>query len=377
MPATRVRARAPQGRPLELRELPIAERLEAARPLKEAGNEHFRAGEYSPAIEQYEGALGSFKYAKQLDPDWKKKGIRDETIQLIDERGKTDDERRGVAEFEVSLYNNLAAAYLARAALDPEPGNSAEADYKLCVQACTAALELDPQCAKALYRRARALTEPIAAGEAAAADAIRDLAAAARHAPDDRAIRSLLNKLRKERSAHKTEVKGRMQGMFDRGEIYDASSLERQASREAAEREMQSEAEKGRTVDDCEAEAREADTIIKSLREQGRHEDAAALELKVSDHRRQLDEYRAQQRAHTEARARSDPRNVDWRNPTPEQAPRYAPRFPPRRISAVHLGAFPRRISRRSPTRRSTGSTCTIRASSTSSSGYRRRNPPN
>ena len=161
------------------------------------------------------------------------------------------------------------------------------------------------------------------------------------------------------------------------GEIYDASSLERQASREAAEREMQSKAEKGRTVDDCEAEAREADAIIKSLREQGRHEDAAALEVKVSDHRRQLDEYRAQQRAHTEARARSDPRNVDWRNPTPEQAPRYAPRFPQARISAVHLGEFPRRISRRSPTRRSMGSTCTTRASSTSSSGYRRRNPPN
>ena len=92
-----------QGRALELREMAITERLDAARPLKDTGNDLFRAKEYSSAIEQYEAALGSFKYAKQLDADWKKKGIRDESIVLVDERGNTDDERRAVADFEASM----------------------------------------------------------------------------------------------------------------------------------------------------------------------------------------------------------------------------------------------------------------------------------
>lgn len=91
-----------KGPALELREKPLAQRLELAAKLKDAGNEHFKkkarpppvqtlrtatehadalppsapcrcfvlagAQHYAAAIEQYEQALGSFRWAKQLDP---------------------------------------------------------------------------------------------------------------------------------------------------------------------------------------------------------------------------------------------------------------------------------------------------------------------
>ena len=136
---------------------------------------------FTEAVEQYEQALGSFRYAKQLDPDWKKKGIRDETIEFTDDSEKADGETKvAVEDFMLSCYNNLAACYLGRAGTGkPELGSTLDADYKLCVQACTAALELRPGNSKALYRRARALTEPLSSGENAADEAIRDLTEAA------------------------------------------------------------------------------------------------------------------------------------------------------------------------------------------------------
>merc|ERR1712159_919536 len=80
---------------LRLRSLPAAERLEGAAALKEEGNEHFRKKKYASAVECYEAAVGAFRYAKQLDPDWKNKGIKDETIELIDERGEEGSAVRG------------------------------------------------------------------------------------------------------------------------------------------------------------------------------------------------------------------------------------------------------------------------------------------
>ena len=184
-----------RGEPLELRMLPVAERLARVAGLKERGNELFRKQAYAGAIEQYEAALGSFRYAKQLDPDWKKKGIKDETIELVDERGEAGSpEAEQIAALFVSCYCNLAACYLGRAgAGTPEPGSTVETDYKRCAQACGCALEIEPACSKALYRRARALSEPTTATDPDIEAAIRDLGAAAAAAPDDKAVRVLPN----------------------------------------------------------------------------------------------------------------------------------------------------------------------------------------
>ena len=106
---------------LRLRELPVGERLAAgATALKEQGNELYRKQAYAQAIEAYEAALGAFRYLKQLDPEWKSKGIKDETIELID--GISGDhaapdavDRQAICDFSVSCYNNLAVGENARA----------------------------------------------------------------------------------------------------------------------------------------------------------------------------------------------------------------------------------------------------------------------
>lgn len=136
----------------------------------------------------------------------------------------------------------------------PELGTTIAGDYQLCVAACTAALDLQPSCAKALYRRARALTEPIASGPTETESAIRDLTEAARVSPEDKAVRSLLNKLRKERSEQKNKESSTFSGMFGRGEIYDERSLQEQAARDESEKRLAAMTEKERTVEDCERE---------------------------------------------------------------------------------------------------------------------------
>jgi len=307
-----------RGPAVELREKPVHERLEPATRLKDEGNDRFKSGAYTQAIEQYEQALGSFRWAKQHDPDWKKKGIRDETIECMDERGEGET-RDAVDEFLLSCYNNLAACYLARAGTGkPELGSTIDADYKLCVQACTAALELRPGNSKALYRRARALTEPLSAGDEATDAAIKDLSDAAASAPEDRAVRALLLKLKKQRAQTRKKEREDLSGLFGRGELYDQKSLAEQEERAKAERRLVEAIDKKRTPEDCEREALEAEEVIKSLRAKGRLEDAAALEVKVAEHRQQLQEFQRRREAE-EKRKRLDPTRIDFAHPTAEQ----------------------------------------------------------
>jgi len=308
---------------LKLRELPPAERLDGAAALKEEGNEHFRSKRYASAIEQYEAAVGAFRYAKQLDPDWKKKGIKDETLELIDERGDGDD-KDAINSFLVSCYNNLAASYLARAAAGrPEPGGSVDGDYKLCVQASTFGLEINPN-AKALYRRARALSEPMTATDDDVDAAINDLAAAAAQAPDDTQVRTLLTKLRKQRAEAKAKDKSGFSGLFQKGELYDKETMEAMKAREASEkksRELSTEKFKSpeEAVAQREREQKEAEKAIEHLRGQGRHADADSLEAKVLEHKQQLAECKRAMAEDDEKRRRHDPRQIDFANPTPEQ----------------------------------------------------------
>ena len=196
--------------------------------------------------------MGSFRFAKQLDPDWKKKGIRDDTIEIVDDHGEGD-VKANVEEFMVSCYNNLAACYLGRAGTGkPDLGSSIDADYKLCVQACSAVLELSPGNSKALYRRARALTEPLSALETSIDDAIRDLSEAAQATPDDKSVRTLLTKLKKDRATQRQKDNSTFSGLFGRGELYDKKSLDEQEERAKAERRMTEAIDKKRTPEDCE-----------------------------------------------------------------------------------------------------------------------------
>ncbi len=216
----------------------------------------------------------------------------------------------------LSCYNNLAACYLGRASSGtPELGSTLEADYKLAVHAATYALALQPANSKALYRRARALSEPIAASDADVDDAIRDLEAAAAADGDDRAVRSLLSKLKRARAEAKAKEKSSLTGLFGRGEIYDDASLAAVEKRKQDEKRLLEKGGKERTEDEVEAESREGEAAVAFLRERGRHADANALEVKVSEHRKQLDRYK---QAKAEASHRR-PEPIDFTNPTAQQ----------------------------------------------------------
>ena len=122
--------------------------------------------------------------------------------------------RAEIDAFCVSVYNNLAASYLARASSGrPPPGGTIDGDYKSCVQASTFGIELTPTC-KALYRRARALSEPMTASDVEVDAAIRDLNEAAKVEPEDKAVRALLHRLKKERADAKAKDKGALSGIF-------------------------------------------------------------------------------------------------------------------------------------------------------------------
>ncbi|RHY23659.1 hypothetical protein DYB32_009100 [Aphanomyces invadans] len=66
------------------RQEPFEARLRLANEIKAQGNSHFGKGEFEEAVAQYEKALALFKYCENTDPDWKKKGIRDDDIIVVD-----------------------------------------------------------------------------------------------------------------------------------------------------------------------------------------------------------------------------------------------------------------------------------------------------
>ena len=306
---------------LRLRQLPVAERLDGAQALKTKGNEHFKKNKFASAIEFYEAAVGTFRYAKQLDPDWKNKGIKDETIDLLDERGDEGSAMRAeIDAFCVSVYNNLAASFLARAVSGrPAPGLTVEGDFKLCVQASTFGIELEPT-PKALYRRARGLCEPMTATDSDVDMAMRDLAEAAALAPEDKAVRALLAKLKRGRAEEKARAKGAMSGVFTKTELYDKKTMDAMASREASEKKANDpEHGKVRTAEDAEKEIIEAEAAVAHLRERGRHDDAKSLEAKIATHRQQLGEYKQAMAQQEEERKRHDPRLINFDAPTAEQ----------------------------------------------------------
>ena len=276
---------------LALREIdPPAARLDGARKIKEAGNEHFRNKRYASAVEEYEAAVGAFRYAKQLDPDWKKKGIKDETIDLIDDCDKEGDAdgKASINEFLVACYNNLAACYLARASTgQPEPGYTIENDYTLSFKRAPSALR-SRRAARRCTARAR-LSEPMTANDGDVDKAILDLAEAARLDPEDKAVRTLLPWPRRGRAEKKKEESEAYSGLFGKAEskggLYDEKTLAGVAQRQEAEERLQKAREGNRTLEDCENEEKEAEAAIKHLRARGSHADADSRQKKLDEHR--------------------------------------------------------------------------------------------
>ncbi|CAJ1338321.1 unnamed protein product, partial [Effrenium voratum] len=113
-------------------------------------------------------------------------GIEDEWLRVVDL--KDLEEPAEAKELVSSCYLNIALASQKLEKFD---------DMK---KACDEVLgKVNPSSAKALYRRACARMAPASAVDADRDAAIQDLVAAAKLAPQDKEVRSLLNRLRDEK----------------------------------------------------------------------------------------------------------------------------------------------------------------------------------
>jgi hypothetical protein len=97
---------------LSLREKTFDQRMEAAKDIKDNGNKLFAKGQYEEAVAQYEKALSIFKYCENIDPDWKKKGIRDDDIRVIEFKPDDLEEQATLDSLMLSLYLNISGTTL-------------------------------------------------------------------------------------------------------------------------------------------------------------------------------------------------------------------------------------------------------------------------
>eukprot|EP01047_Picozoa_sp_COSAG01_P081032 COSAG01_NODE_15994_length_1279_cov_3.369492_1_plen_168_part_10 len=117
----------------ETRRLDAAERLARAVGWKNDGNALLKGHKYDEAMSTYEKSLGLWRYVHNRQADWKKKGIKDEDVSIVDDTGMDAGHEiaRGVRELKLSCLLNISlAAQRMR-------------DFNLAARACTDALELD------------------------------------------------------------------------------------------------------------------------------------------------------------------------------------------------------------------------------------------
>lgn len=196
------------------RQLPFAEKLEVAEKLKEDGNQLYAAGRWQEAIERYEEAPTMLYYCYSTDPGWRhnNRGIDDDVIVLVDDHGESEEDAAKQNKIRLSCALNIAAC------------KQKLAEWDKVIQACDAALELDANSVKALYRRAEARIRPAQATGYDSDLAIKDLAKAYDLDPGNPQVEKLLVQLRAERKVQKGKDQQTFTGLFDRGQIYDKAA---------------------------------------------------------------------------------------------------------------------------------------------------------
>ena len=199
----------------------FSKRLETANQMKQEGNTNFREGRLDDALNKYEMALSVFRYLENTNPQWKSEGIKDKFIFEVEYKGKDEKECQQLNQFLVNCYNNIALVSIKMQ------------DFSLAVKACDFAIAVDTQNDKSFYLRARARLAPKSSGAVDQELAKLDLQRARKHNPENEATRKQLQKLTKQIKRQKKKDKSTFKGLFDRGEIYNASELskEKEASR--------------------------------------------------------------------------------------------------------------------------------------------------
>ncbi|CAE8688647.1 unnamed protein product, partial [Polarella glacialis] len=171
------------------RQLPFDEKIVISERIKDEGNELYAKGQWSDAVDKYEEAPTLIYYCYSKDPGWRKnnRGIDDDVLVLVDDRGEGEDDYREQKRIRLTCCLNIAACKQKMGKLDE------------AIVACDTALQLDPANVKALYRRAESRIKPVKATAYDHDMAIKDLALANRVDRSNQAVEKLLTRLRAER----------------------------------------------------------------------------------------------------------------------------------------------------------------------------------
>ena len=191
----------------ETRALPDEERLAEAAKMKAEGNDLLKQQQYQDAMNVYEKALGIYYYVHNRESDWKKKGINDADVKIVDETlaASGDEMAAQVAQLKLSVLLNISL--------------TAEnmADHGLSARACSDALNIDSGNHKALWRRSTAY---YAMGSALEFDmAIEDMATSHGLDESNEKVTKRLKKWKAERKKQKGFETKTFGGMFERGSM--------------------------------------------------------------------------------------------------------------------------------------------------------------
>jgi len=281
------------------RQLPFEEKMVISERLKNEGNELYKKGSWGDAVDKYEEAGGLVYYVYSTDPAWRKnnRGIDDDVLVLVDDTGSTADDAAYQKRLRLTLILNIAQAKLQLQ------------KYEEAIGACDAALEMDPDNVKALYRRAEARVRPSKSTGYDHDLAIKDLSKAALRDPDNATVTKLLMELKKERKQQRNKDQKTFTGLFERGQLYDKAE-EAAAEGDSAvvpkktpAPDIHKRIEEISEEDSLEKRTADAELLRDLYMRNGKEDDARELNEKIQVAKKALKERNKQ---------------PDWDNPTPE-----------------------------------------------------------
>eukprot|EP00644_Phytophthora_capsici_P006027 jgi/Phyca11/4628/fgenesh1_pm.PHYCAscaffold_2_\ len=187
------------------------ERIAAAEDMKAAGNEHFNGGAFEELLP---------------NPGWKKKGIEDSDMIVINFQCCDLEEQKRLDTLKISCYLNIAA-------------------QALITPASSGALEFDRS--------------------------IADLQKAYAIDSENRGVRKLLRELMEQRTKQRTLDRETFSGMFNRGQLYDEKEAGQDTQVDEAAREQK-----------FLQEVEEAEALARGFEAKGKEEQAKEIRDKIS-----------------------------------------------------------------------------------------------
>eukprot|EP00629_Pelagomonadales_sp_RCC1024_P003206 CAMPEP_0119272350 /NCGR_PEP_ID=MMETSP1329-20130426/8563_1 /TAXON_ID=114041 /ORGANISM="Genus nov. species nov., Strain RCC1024" /LENGTH=517 /DNA_ID=CAMNT_0007272413 /DNA_START=115 /DNA_END=1665 /DNA_ORIENTATION=- len=196
----------------------LMDAVNVALSFKELGNARFKAGDNKGAVEEYEKGLETLKKASNKDSD-DDSDAADSTPAEVEER-----------EVRVSLHLNSAMALLKLE------------DWDAALQATAAALRVQPENVKALYRRGVAQSR-LGVLDGAAANLQKALKLEPTNREAKRELARLQERLKKRRSDEKKRMSGGLKGfsLYDDKEREAARKKKAEEAREAKRRKKHAE----------------------------------------------------------------------------------------------------------------------------------------